>query len=62
VVLQEKRPRKWRGQVGEETLGLCSDKRLFVRFSVRSRGMFVSTLAMLMSRSCVLLGFVVLAE
>ena len=35
---------------------------LFVRFSVRSRAMFVSKLAMLMSRSCVLLGFVVLAE
>ena len=35
---------------------------LFVRFSVGSRGMFVSKFRMLMSRSCVLLGFVVLAE
>jgi hypothetical protein len=34
----------------------------FMRFSVGSRGMFVSKLAMLMSRSCVVLGFVVLAE
>jgi hypothetical protein len=33
-----------------------------MRFSVGSRGMFVSKLAMLMSRSCVVLGFVVLAE
>jgi hypothetical protein len=34
----------------------------FVRLSVGIRGMFVSKLAMLMSRSCMLLGFVALAE
>jgi len=33
-----------------------------MRLSVGSRGVFVSKLAMLMSRSCVLFGFVVLAE
>ena len=33
-----------------------------MRFSVSRRGMFVSKLAMLVSRSCVLLGFVVLAK
>jgi hypothetical protein len=34
---------------------------LFVRFSVSRPGVFVSKLAMLMSLSCVVLGFVVLA-
>jgi hypothetical protein len=35
---------------------------LFMRLSVGSRGMFVCEFAMLVSRSCVLLGIFVLAE
>ena len=34
----------------------------FVRKTVGGRGMFVSSLAMFLSRACVLLGFFVLAE
>ena len=41
---------------------LARQAPLFMRFSVGRRGMFVSKLTMLMSRSCVLLGFVMLAE
>jgi hypothetical protein len=39
----------------------CMVHSSFMRLSVGSRGMFVSKLAMLMSRGCVLLGIFVLA-